>query len=234
MRSAHANRHAEARVSRCMNTRHTEGQVDVEINCRKVPKDCPEEKEGSFQVLICPDQFIQDIEVGFWGLTSRFLTSETVSELGLSDRSRCQFVDPRLVTIVYLVLVLLCENLVVVLVVVCRSLLSQMPPASPIEDRGTAIPIEDRDRAIPERLHLCGVIVKEPRGGSSSSLQVIASSNGTTKPVVPPASPIEDRGTAIPIEDRDRAIPERLHLCGVIVKGLPVSLMWRKNDSVGP
>ncbi|KAL0655755.1 hypothetical protein Bca4012_076339 [Brassica carinata] len=50
----------------------------------------------------------------------------------------------------------------------------------------------------------------------------------------PPASPIEDRGTAIPTEDRDRAIPERLRLCGVIVKGLPVSLMWRKNDSVGP
>ncbi|KAF2589838.1 hypothetical protein F2Q70_00038025 [Brassica cretica] len=129
---------------------------------------------------------------------------------------------------VYLVLVLLCENLVVVLVVVCMSLLPQMPPASPIEDRGTAIPIEDRDRAIPERLRLC-----EPRGGSSSSLQVIASSNGTTKPVVPPASPIEDRGTAIPIEDRDRVIPECLRLCGVIVKGLPVSLMWRKNDSVG-
>ncbi|KAF2593933.1 hypothetical protein F2Q70_00042395 [Brassica cretica] len=48
----------------------------------------------------------------------------------------------------------------------------------------------------------------------------------------PPASPIEDRGTAIPIEDRDRAIPERLRLCGVIVKGLPVSLMWKKNDFV--
>ncbi|KAF2618165.1 hypothetical protein F2Q68_00038360 [Brassica cretica] len=32
-----------------------------------------------------------------------------------------------------------------------------MPPASPIEDRGTAIPIEDRDRVIPERLRLCGV-----------------------------------------------------------------------------
>ncbi|KAL0676888.1 hypothetical protein Bca4012_004869 [Brassica carinata] len=50
----------------------------------------------------------------------------------------------------------------------------------------------------------------------------------------PPASPIEDRGTAIPIEDRDRVIPKHLHLCGVIVKGLPVSLMGRKNDSVGP
>ncbi|CAN6974054.1 unnamed protein product [Brassica rapa subsp. trilocularis] len=49
----------------------------------------------------------------------------------------------------------------------------------------------------------------------------------------PPASPIEDRGTAIPIEDRDQVIPERLRLCGVIVKGLPVFLMWRKNDSVG-
>ncbi|KAF3584832.1 hypothetical protein F2Q69_00027546 [Brassica cretica] len=58
---------------------------------------------------------------------------------------------------VYLVLVLLCENLVVVLVVVCRSLLPQMPPASPIEDWGTAIPIEDRDWTIPERLRLCGV-----------------------------------------------------------------------------
>ncbi|KAF3526264.1 hypothetical protein F2Q69_00050000 [Brassica cretica] len=99
LRSAHANRHAEARVSRCMYTRHAEGQVDVEAS---------------------------------YGMA----------------RS------------VYLVLVLLCENLVVVLVVVCRSLLPQVPPASPIEDRGTAIPIEDRDRAIPKRLHLCGVIVK--------------------------------------------------------------------------
>ncbi|KAF3605300.1 hypothetical protein DY000_02050298 [Brassica cretica] len=51
---------------------------------------------------------------------------------------------------------------------------------------------------------------------------------------MPPASPIEDRGTAIPIEDCDRAIPERLRLCGVIVKGLLVSLMWKKNDFVGP
>ena len=42
------------------------------INCRKVPKDCPEEKEGSFRVLISPDQFIQDTEVGFWDLTSRY------------------------------------------------------------------------------------------------------------------------------------------------------------------
>ena len=32
MRYAHANRHAEARVSRCMNTRHAEGKVDVEVS----------------------------------------------------------------------------------------------------------------------------------------------------------------------------------------------------------
>ncbi|KAF3570391.1 hypothetical protein F2Q69_00058239 [Brassica cretica] len=46
---------------------------------------------------------------------------------------------------------------------------------------------------------------------------------------MPPASPIEDRGTAIPIEDRDRAIPECRRLCGVIVKGLPVTS--RKDHS---
>ncbi|KAG5407889.1 hypothetical protein IGI04_014008 [Brassica rapa subsp. trilocularis] len=49
---------------------------------------------------------------------------------------------------------------------------------------------------------------------------------------LPPVSPIEDRGTTIPIEDRDRVIPECLRLCGVIVKGLPVSIVWRKNDFV--
>ncbi|KAL0662079.1 hypothetical protein Bca4012_098916 [Brassica carinata] len=32
LRSAHANRHAEARVPRCMNTRHAEGQVDVDVS----------------------------------------------------------------------------------------------------------------------------------------------------------------------------------------------------------
>ncbi|KAF2575958.1 hypothetical protein F2Q70_00001149 [Brassica cretica] len=157
LRSAHANRHAEARVSRCMNTRHAEGQVDVEVSSgsarrhatghvdahvspRMRPEACETthmrsggiSEEVFFRVLISPDQSTQDIDVGFWDLTSR----------------------------VYLMLVLLCENLVVVLVVVCRSLLPQMPPASPIEDRGTAIPIEDRDRAIPERIRLCGVIVK--------------------------------------------------------------------------
>ncbi|KAF3593428.1 hypothetical protein DY000_02023131 [Brassica cretica] len=159
LRSAHANRHAEARVSRCMNTRHAEGQVNVEVsygmarehatgpmNCREVPQDCPEEKQGSFRVLISPDQFIHDIEVGFWDLTSRYQDEDLegikgVPEIG--DGFQARIARP---------------NLVVVLVVVCRSLLPQMPPASPIEDRGTAIPIEDRDRAIPERLRLCGAV----------------------------------------------------------------------------
>ncbi|KAF3546772.1 hypothetical protein DY000_02008692 [Brassica cretica] len=95
------------------------------INCREVPKDCPEEKECSFRVLISPEQFIQDIEVP-----------------DIVDGFRARIFGP---------------NLVVVLVVVCRSLLPQMPPVSPIEDQGTEIPIEDRDRAIPERLRLCGV-----------------------------------------------------------------------------
>ncbi|KAF2618641.1 hypothetical protein F2Q68_00041285 [Brassica cretica] len=204
LRSAHANRHAEARVLRCMNTRHVEGQVDMQVSsgiarehaegkvyphvlpCMQpeacgtthrrlggesllagvfyiysapllvfinpkhlktweVPKYCPEEKEGSFQVLISPDQFIQDIEVGFCGLTSRYQDEDLegikrVPDIG--DGFRARIAGP---------------NLVVVLVVVYRSLLPQMPPASPIEDRGTAIPIEDRDRAIPERLRLCGI-----------------------------------------------------------------------------
>ncbi|KAF3530046.1 hypothetical protein DY000_02039979 [Brassica cretica] len=101
LQSAHANRHAEARVSRCMNTRHAEGQVYMKVS----------------------SGMARDHAKGHV-----FLTSETASELGKPDRS--------------------------------RSLLPQMPPAIPIEDRGTAIPIEDRDRAIPEHLRLCGVIVK--------------------------------------------------------------------------
>ncbi|WZZ08277.1 hypothetical protein YC2023_094198 [Brassica napus] len=64
-------------------------------------------------------------------------------------------------------------------------------------------------------------------------VHAICACEPTCRGMCPPASPIENRGTAIPIEDRDREIPERLCLCGVIVKGLPVSLMWRKNDSVG-
>ncbi|KAF2557377.1 hypothetical protein F2Q68_00014178 [Brassica cretica] len=90
-----------------------------------------------------PDQSIQDIDVGFRDLTSR----------------------------VYLVLVLLCENLVVVLVVVCS------PPASPIEDWGTAIPIEDRNWTIPERLRLCGVT---SRNGHSARRTVEAGVDWTS------------------------------------------------------
>ncbi|KAF2581904.1 hypothetical protein F2Q68_00003771 [Brassica cretica] len=41
-------------------------------NKAKLPKDCPEVKEGSFRVLISPDQSIQDINVGFWDLASRY------------------------------------------------------------------------------------------------------------------------------------------------------------------
>ncbi|KAF2548264.1 hypothetical protein F2Q70_00019693 [Brassica cretica] len=128
-----------------MNPRHAESYVDVVVS------------PG------IPDQSIQDIDVGFWDLTSQYEDEDLegrkrVPDIG--DDFRARIAGP---------------NLVVVLVVVCKSLLPQMPPASPIEDRGTAILIEDRDRAI----------------------------------------------------------PERLRLCGVIVKGLPVSLMWRKNDYIG-
>ncbi|KAF2550006.1 hypothetical protein F2Q68_00034265 [Brassica cretica] len=64
---------------------------------------------------------------------SAFLTSDTASELGKPDRSRCQFVDPR-----------------------------------------------SRCQFVDPRLETMSGL--KPRGGSSSSLQVIASSNGTTKP----------------------------------------------------
>ncbi|KAF3523207.1 hypothetical protein F2Q69_00049929 [Brassica cretica] len=109
-----------------------------------VPKDCPEVKKGSFRVLISPDQSIQDIDVGLWDLTSRYQDGDMEGIKGvpdIRDSFRARIAGP---------------NPVAVLVVVCRSLLPQMPPASPLEDRGMAIPIEDRDRAIPERLRLCG------------------------------------------------------------------------------
>ncbi|KAF3609368.1 hypothetical protein DY000_02049396 [Brassica cretica] len=136
-----------------------------------------------------------------------------------------------------------------------RARIAGPPQVSPIRDRGTVIPIEDRDRAIPERLRLCGVIVKGLpvslmwRKNDSVTSRKDHSARGTVGAGVdwtsfakdsfsrymnPQVIPIRHRGTVIPIEDRDRAIPERLRLCGVIVKGLPVSLMWGKNDSVGP
>ncbi|KAF2557837.1 hypothetical protein F2Q68_00014181 [Brassica cretica] len=55
------------------------------INCREVPKDCPEEKEGSFRVMISPDEFIQDIEVGFWDLTSRYQDEDLEGIKGVPD-----------------------------------------------------------------------------------------------------------------------------------------------------
>ncbi|KAF2617604.1 hypothetical protein F2Q68_00040199 [Brassica cretica] len=80
----------------------------------KLPKDCPEEKESYFRVLISPDQFIQDIEVGFLGFNitvprRKFggdkrglvnIRNQRVEphRLITPDQSRCQFVDPRLET----------------------------------------------------------------------------------------------------------------------------------------
>ncbi|KAF3514632.1 hypothetical protein F2Q69_00008072 [Brassica cretica] len=55
------------------------------INCREVPKDCPEEKEGSFRVLISLDQFIQDIEVGFWDLKSWYQDEDLEGIKGVPD-----------------------------------------------------------------------------------------------------------------------------------------------------
>ncbi|KAF2541588.1 hypothetical protein F2Q68_00031029 [Brassica cretica] len=147
LRSAHANRHAEARVSRCMNTRHAEGKVDVEVSSgawvanpywpvssiytqlpcsfslipknikmwvrerdrsrkrkqeipscyenfrefprteilREVPKDYPKVKESSFRVLISPGQYIQDIDVGFWELTSHYQNEDLEGIKGVPD-----------------------------------------------------------------------------------------------------------------------------------------------------
>ncbi|KAF3511847.1 hypothetical protein F2Q69_00004590 [Brassica cretica] len=177
LRSAHANRHAEARVSRCINTKHAEGQVDVEV---------------SYGMDRSPDQSIQDIGVGFWDLASRyqdedlegrkmvwFLTSETASELGKPVRSRCQFVDPRLET-------------------------------------------------------MSGLTGRGPESGGLGLTWLDHQDRVSHVDVAAPGESDRGPGTAILIEDRDRPIPERLRLCGVIVKGLPVSLMWRKNDSVGP
>ncbi|KAF2587825.1 hypothetical protein F2Q70_00039498 [Brassica cretica] len=206
----------------------------------KLPKDCPEEKESYFRVLISPDQFIQDIEVGFLGFNITVPRRKFGGDKRGLVNIRNQRVEPhRLITdsrtslgvslwirglrrCLDFVWVLLCENLVVVLVVVCRSLLPQMPLASPIEDRGTTIPIEDRDWAILERLRLVYLVLVLFCENLVVVLVVVCRS---LLPQMPPASPIEDRGTAILIEDRDRAIPKRLRLCGVIVKGLSVSLV---------
>ncbi|KAF3598073.1 hypothetical protein DY000_02025266 [Brassica cretica] len=177
LRSAHANRHAEARVSRCMNTRHAEGQVDVEVSygmarehatghvdAHVSPRIRPEacrttHRRSSGSFLLADNFYIYPTTlVHFYSFRhtkdtpKRGLERERERERSevpdIGEGFRARKAGP------------LCENLVVVLVVVYRSLLPQMPPASPIEDRGTAIPIEDRDRAIPKHLRLCGVIVK--------------------------------------------------------------------------
>ncbi|KAF3507469.1 hypothetical protein F2Q69_00006289 [Brassica cretica] len=121
LRYAHANRHAEARVSRCMNTRHAEGKVDVEVSygmarrhatghvdAHMSPRMRDDTHAIGWHVLIgrqllyipshpspfllfsfhrnqsktwlerdrekevSPDQSIQDIDVGFWDLASRY------------------------------------------------------------------------------------------------------------------------------------------------------------------
>ncbi|KAF3505823.1 hypothetical protein F2Q69_00004589 [Brassica cretica] len=105
LRSAHANRHAEARVSRRMKPRHAESYVYVVMS------------PG------IPDQSTQDIDVGFWDLTSRYQDED------LERRKRVPDIGDGF-----------------------RARIAGPPPASPIEDRGTAIPIEDRDRTITERL----------------------------------------------------------------------------------
>ncbi|KAG2292848.1 hypothetical protein Bca52824_039517 [Brassica carinata] len=63
LQSAHANRHAEARVSRCMNTRHAEGQVHVEVSYGMARRHAT----GHVDAHVSPRMF---------------LTSEIVSELG--------------------------------------------------------------------------------------------------------------------------------------------------------
>ncbi|KAF3499943.1 hypothetical protein F2Q69_00040645 [Brassica cretica] len=110
LQSAHANRHAEARVSRCMNTRHAEGQVDVEVSSgsarkhatghvdahvssRMRPEACETthmrsggiSEEVFFRVLISPDQSTQDIDVGFWDLTSRYQDEDLEGIKGVPD-----------------------------------------------------------------------------------------------------------------------------------------------------
>ncbi|KAF2609541.1 hypothetical protein F2Q70_00011062 [Brassica cretica] len=94
LRSAHANRHAEARVSQCMNTRHAEGQVDVEVSYGMARRHAT----GHVDTHVSPRMRPEACETTHMRSGGMFLTSETVSELGLPDRSRCQFVDPRLET----------------------------------------------------------------------------------------------------------------------------------------
>ncbi|KAG5388548.1 hypothetical protein IGI04_030089 [Brassica rapa subsp. trilocularis] len=239
LQSAHANRRAEARVSRCMNTRHAEGQVDVEMSsgmarehseghvdthvsprmrpdaCRTTHKrsvahsywpatsiytqlpwftfthsDTPStkknvsrerERERERGKKASPDQFIQDIEVGFWDLTSRYQDedlegikgfgklseseSQSTSVPDIRDGFRARIVGPVIASSNGTTKPVVVQNVVgsvelgLITKAECHTWMGQ-PSASLIEDRGTAILIEDRDREIPKRLRLCGVIVK--------------------------------------------------------------------------
>ncbi|KAG5373969.1 hypothetical protein IGI04_042716 [Brassica rapa subsp. trilocularis] len=92
---------------------------------------------------VCRDAATPDVLKGKWTWRCLLAWLESMQQVpDIGDGFRARIAGP---------------NLMVVIVVVCRSLLPQMPPASSIEDRGTAIPIEDRDRAIPKRLRLCGI-----------------------------------------------------------------------------
>ncbi|KAF2542122.1 hypothetical protein F2Q70_00035811 [Brassica cretica] len=105
LQSAHVNRHAEARVSRCMNTRHAEGQVYVKVSSGMArehakghayihvsPRMQPEACGMTYMRLggESPDQSIQDIDVGFWDLTSRYQDEdlEGVPDIGDGFRAR--------------------------------------------------------------------------------------------------------------------------------------------------
>ncbi|KAF2582602.1 hypothetical protein F2Q70_00027968 [Brassica cretica] len=94
----HAARHTEARgvavsamcaceptcrghVSRCMNTRHAEGQVDVEVSYGMARRHAT----GHVDAQISPDQSTQDIYVGFWDLTSRYQDDDLEGIKGVPD-----------------------------------------------------------------------------------------------------------------------------------------------------
>ncbi|KAF3567180.1 hypothetical protein DY000_02013647 [Brassica cretica] len=70
MRSAHANRHAEAGVSRRMHSSHAASHLDVVLSsgiryATRKSEYRPEAKGGSVQVLISPVQPVQDVSIGF-------------------------------------------------------------------------------------------------------------------------------------------------------------------------
>ncbi|KAF3547798.1 hypothetical protein DY000_02007024 [Brassica cretica] len=97
LRSAHANRHAEARVSRCINTRHAEGQVDVEVSYGMARRHATGDVDAHVSPRMRPEacetthmrsggiQSTQDIDVGFWDLTSRYQDEDLEGIKGVPD-----------------------------------------------------------------------------------------------------------------------------------------------------